>query len=108
MERVRCDVDCATRGETALGVWAMRGDATMLGDARRGDAKPICRWVERPICRGVESCLRSEGCLESEELRLTLRGTEFVCVVAMREHVGLCAGFLCAEWSFLIQASCSS
>ena len=71
-----------------MGVWAMRGDATTLGDASRGDAKSICRWVERLVCRGVETCRRSTGCLESAKLMLTLRGTDFVCVVAMREGSG--------------------
>ena len=94
MERVRCDVDCATRGETAWGVRGMRGDATTLGDASRGDANPICRGVERLVCFGVETCHRSEGCVESANLMLPLRGTEFVCVVAMRDEVGLCATFL--------------
>ena len=85
MERVRCDVKCATRGETALGVWAMLCDATTLGDASRGDAKPICCWAERLVCRGVETCRRSTGRLESAKLMSALRGTDLVCVVAMRE-----------------------
>ena len=34
MERVRCDANCATRGETECGV---RGDAMTRGDAMRGE-----------------------------------------------------------------------
>ena len=35
----------------------------------------------------------SAGCLESEKLRLGLRGIDLACVVAMQEEVGLCAAF---------------
>ena len=51
--------------------------------------------VERIVSRGVETCRMSAGCLESEKLRLGLRGIDLVYVVAMREEVGLCAAFWC-------------
>ena len=113
-ERVRCDANCATPGEMAWGVRGdvMRGDATTRGEASRGedttrgDAR---RGDDRPICRGVEIVRASfVGCLERVKLRFVRRGTDFVCVVAMREEVGLCAAFWCAVWSFFIRASCSS
>ena len=87
--------DATTRGE------ASRGEDTTRGDARRGDDRPICRDVEIVRASFV-------GCLERVKLRFVRRGTDFVCVVAMREEVGLCAAFWCAVWSFFIRASCSS